>query len=139
MKTRKRETGTAEGLPPPPAPTARDANPWSISSQEPRRAAARQFGQSPVPGSLGGEESRSPATLPSARTTRKPSREHVVAGSRPRRAPLFALVVPASMAAIALFGAVRALESGNYLEAVGPLLLVAFVVFVVFRVMRRRS
>jgi large-conductance mechanosensitive channel len=34
---------------------------------------------------------------------------------------------------------VRALESGNYLEAVGPLLLVAFVVFVVFRVMRRRS
>jgi len=63
----------------------------------------------------------------------------MVAGSRPRRAPLFALVVPASMAAIALFGAVRALESGSYLEAVGPLLLVAFVVFVVFRVMRRRS
>ena len=30
MKTRSRDPDTTHGLPPPPAPTARDANPWTL-------------------------------------------------------------------------------------------------------------
>lgn len=138
MKTRRRSTGTSPGLPPPPAPTARDANPWSISSQEPRHAAARETGLSPFSKRSGDEKSGRSVSLPSTVATPKRSREHLVPGSRPRRLPLFALVVPATIALAALLGAVRALESGDYRAAVGPLIAVGFAAFVLLRVLRRR-
>jgi len=138
MKTRRPNTGTTPGLPAPPAPTARDANPWSISSQEPRQAAPRERGQSPVPGSLGGQKSVSPASWPRTGAEPKRSREYTVGGPRPRRLPLFALLVPATIVLVALLGAVRALESGDYRAAVGPLLAVGFAAFMLVRVMRRR-
>jgi hypothetical protein len=40
MKTRERETSVTTGLPPPPAPTARDANPWTLSTPVARATAA---------------------------------------------------------------------------------------------------
>jgi hypothetical protein len=51
---------------------------------------------------------------------------------------LFALLVPATIVLVALLGAVRALESGDYRAAVGPLLAVGFAAFMLVRVMRRR-
>lgn len=33
MKTRPADDQRNQGLPPPPAPTSRDANPWSLSTQ----------------------------------------------------------------------------------------------------------
>jgi hypothetical protein len=37
MKTRSNEPEATPGLPPPPAPPAHDANPWPMSSSEPRQ------------------------------------------------------------------------------------------------------
>jgi hypothetical protein len=64
MKSRSPDEQAAHGLPPPPAPTARDANPWQISSPpdgvkaEPRRR--RALGRAPTPGSLEPRHGRRP-------------------------------------------------------------------------------
>jgi flagellar motor component MotA len=43
------------------------------------------------------------------------------------------------IAVAAITGAVRALQSGDYRAAVGPLIATAFAAFVLMRLMRRRS
>lgn len=137
MKTRRRDTASAGGLPPPPAPTAHDANPWTISSEETRRPAAPGSGPPGYGGSPGLGTSRSSSPISSTKPTSPPILPRK--GRASRRRPLFPLVIPAAVALAAILGAVRALESGDYRAAVGPLLATAIAAFVLMRMMRRRS
>jgi hypothetical protein len=119
MKTRRRDTGTTTGLPPPPAPPSRDANPWTIPGPDAPRAPARPAGATASP---------SPKRFPGGPSARP----------GPRRMPVFALLVLGVIAFVALGGAVHEIGSGNYADAVGPLLAVAFAAFVVWKQARGR-
>jgi len=139
MKTRWRETASTDGLPPPPAPTARDANPWTISSEAERQPSAPASGfpwRDRGPG-LATPHSSSPSSPAQPASPRVATKTR--SGSRPHRRPLFSLVVPAAIALAAILGAVRALVSGDYRAAVGPLIATAFAAFLLMRMMRRRS
>jgi hypothetical protein len=125
MKTRSRDTTTTTpGLPPPPAPTSRDANPWSMGEvHAPDRAgippAAKAQPQAPE------RPRRFPAKPPD---TRKPR----------RRGAALPLVVLSFIAMIAIGLVADALESGNLAEAIGPVIAVVFVAFMIVRQLRRR-
>jgi hypothetical protein len=139
MKIRRRDTGMAEGLPPPPAPTARDANPWTISSHEARHPADPVTRPQAGAGDRGAATSRWSPRATSARPASTRGMERIAAGSRPRRPSLIALLVPLAIAFAAVLGFVRAFESGDYRAAIGPLMAAAFAAFVLTRLMRRRS
>ncbi len=139
MKTRSRDTGSVSGLPPPPAPTARDANPWTFSSEKTRPSAAPETGFQWRGRRPGVATSSSSAPISPAKPTSPRIAARKATGMGPRRRPLFSLVIPAAIALAAILGAVRALESGDYRAAVGPLIATAFVAFVLIRLMRRRS
>jgi hypothetical protein len=110
MKTRQRETGTTAGLPPPPAPPSRDANPWAMSGPGVQREPGRQrrFPVEPV----------SPVQL--------------------RKRPVVPTLIFAVIAVLAIAGAVGALERRGFEAAVGPILLVALVLSVFLRRRRRQ-
>jgi hypothetical protein len=55
-----------------------------------------------------------------------------------RRMPVFALLVLGVIALVALAGAAHEIEAGNYADAVGPLLAVAFAAFVFWKQARGR-
>lgn len=120
MKTRSRDATTTPGLPPPPAPTSRDANPWSMGeTHAPERSGIPGSAKAPV----------RPHRFP----TRSP--ETIEPRRRPAAVPLVILAFIA-MTAIGLVA--DALESGKLAEAIGPILAVVFVAFMIFRQLRGR-
>jgi hypothetical protein len=118
MKTRNRDANTTPGLPPPPAPTSRDANPWSMAEA---RAPDRK--------------GQPPAAAKPGRPTRFPTKPP---GSvEPRRRPVVPLVILAFVAATALGLVADALRSGSFEEAIGPVVTVVFVAFMIWRAVTR--
>lgn len=120
MKTRSRDATTTPGLPPPPAPTSRDANPWSMGERHaPDRTGIPPSAQAP------------------ARPRRFPTKPPGT--SAPRRRPAAVpLVILAFIAMTAIGLVAEALESGNMEKAIGPLVAVVFVAFMIVRQLRGR-
>ncbi len=118
MKTRNRDTNITPGLPPPPAPTSRDANPWSM-------------GETQVPDRKG--------QPPAAATPRRPNRFPTKPPSsvEPRRRPVVPLVILAFIAMTAIGLVADALKSGSLEEAIGPIVTVLFVAFMIWRAVTR--
>jgi hypothetical protein len=119
MKTRSRDPDPLHGLPPPPAPTARDANPWTIGGGEKPRGGT---GAAVPP-----ETSRSP---------RFPVRQ--VEHPKPRKPPVVPVMILAVVALVPLGGALRAIGAGAPAEAVGPLIALGFMAFIALRMLRSR-
>jgi hypothetical protein len=118
MKTRNRDANTTPGLPPPPAPTSRDANPWSMGgTQVPDRKAPPPAAATP------GRPTRFPTGPPSS--------------VEPRRRPVVPLVILAFVAATALGLVADALKSGRLEDAIGPVVTVVFVAFMIWRAVTR--
>ena len=120
MKTRPPDAAGKPALPPPPAPTSRDANPWSMSSGA--IAPAR--------------------TRPHPRAPERPQGATGAAGTGPRHAsrtrwmPLAVLLFIAGLGVqMVLVG----LERGEWEAAIGALVMLAMVALMVVRVFRRRS
>jgi hypothetical protein len=122
MKTRSRDTTTTPGLPPPPAPTARDANPWSMGEAHDRER--------------GGIPPRAQAQAPT-RPGRFPIKPPDTTKPR-RRGAAVPLVILAFIAMTAIGLVADALESGKLEEAIGPIIAVVFVAFMIVRQLRRR-
>lgn len=120
MKTRNRDSNTTPGLPPPPAPTSRDANPWSM-------------GETHAPDRTGIPAS---AKTP-ARTHRFPIKSPETI--EPRRRPAFVPLAILAFIAMTAIGLVAdALESGSIEAAIGPIVAVVFVAFMIWRQLRGR-
>jgi hypothetical protein len=111
MKTRTSDQQPGHGLPPPPAPTARDANPWPMSSTP--------TGMPPPP--------RHPRA-----SGRRPSPPVSAGGAaRPRRAlPWIPLVVLFFILGTGVQMAIRALSEGDVETAAGALVILAVVALV---------
>ena len=118
MKTRNRDANTTPGLPPPPAPTSRDANPWPM-------------GETQVPDRKG-----QPSAAP---TPRRPNRFPTQPPSsvEPRRRPVVPLVILAFIAMTAIGLVADALKSGSLEDAIGPIVTVLFVAFMIWRAVTR--
>jgi hypothetical protein len=124
MKTRSRDTTTTPGLPPPPAPTSRDANPWSMGEAHDR--------------DRGGIPPRAQAQAQApARPRRFPIKPPDTTKPR-RRGAAVPLVILAFIAMTAIGLVADALESGKLEEAIGPIIAVVFVAFMIVRQLRRR-
>lgn len=120
MKTRPPDAAARPGLPPPPAPTARDANPWSMSP----------------------EAVVTPRTRPHPRAPDRPRGAVEATGKDPRRAPRTRLVPLAVLLFVAGLGVqmvLVALERGEWEGAIGALVMLAMVALMVVRALRRRS
>jgi hypothetical protein len=146
----RKPRSTGSPLPPPPAPTARDANPWPMPEQYGDKLSSRKPVAPPATGipKLGGPKSRLPQPPttpqgverlkpPSAAPTSPPpplspappqplDRQSQGLSDRVRLLPWF-------LVAIVAFGAIsaaqRAWRSGDYTEAIGPLLVLAIFAF----------
>ncbi len=114
MKTRPNEPPAKSGLPPPPAPTARDANPWAMSS------------------SAGG-----PPTSPPLRRRAQPDPSRSVPSHRRplQAAPLLVLVFMASMG---LRLAVQSWRDQDYAGMFAALAILSMVAFMFWRRSRPR-
>lgn len=127
MKTRSRDRDTTHGLPPPLAPTARDANPWTLGGGEKPRAA--------VP-------PRVPPAVPPGVPPGKPHRPRFPARQvehpKPRKSPVVPMMIFAVVTLVPLGAALRALGAGSVEEAIGPLIAVGFIVFMAYRALRSR-
>lgn len=122
MKTPERDAAKHPPLPPPPAPTARDANPWTVSSQ------AKSPG-TPQPGVRPDWlRPKAPKVPPEARRADR--------AVRPQSA--VPLVVLLFVLGAALAAAAQALAKGDLPGAVGPLAVAAFAVVIMLRRARRR-
>lgn len=127
MKTRNQDRDTTHGLPPPLAPTARDANPWTYGGGgKPRATVAPGVPNGAPPGVPSGQPHR----------PRFPARQ--VEHPKPRQPPVVPLLILAVVALVPLGAALRALAAGTTEEAIGPLIAVGFVVFMAWRMLRRR-
>ena len=124
MKTRSRDTTTTPGLPPPLAPTSRDANPWSL-------------GETPSPHRTGIPPSAQAQAQTPARPPRFPIKPPDTIKPR-RRGVALPLVILSVIAMIAIGLVADALESGRLEEAIGPIVAVAFVAFMIVRQLRGR-
>lgn len=127
MKTRLRDASHSQGLPPPPAPPARDANPWTISAGESPRAAPGAGAPSGTPRGDGTGAAHRP---------RFPARQ--VPHPKPRKPPFVPLLIFAVVALVPFAAALRALGAGDVQEAIGPLIAVGFIAFMAWRSLRRR-
>jgi hypothetical protein len=120
MKSRtSATTGTTE-LPPPPAPTSRDANPWPISTVPKGVPAERPERAAPHP--------RRPR-----RDARGPAEPR---GERDRWLPATIMFF---VAGAGLKLAIEALESGDLESAVGAFVFVAMAAFFLWRRMKRKA
>ncbi len=139
MKTPTRDTSQHTALPPAPAPTAPDANPWTISSQSrapgSKGEAARPAWLRPAVSGRNQEavapdwlRPKSPKVPPEAR---RPDR-----GSGP--ASVLPIVVTLFVFAAAFAGVAEALARGDVVGAIGPMLVGAFAVLIALRRARRR-
>jgi hypothetical protein len=127
MKTRSQDRDTTHGLPPPPAPTARDANPWTYGGGgQPRAAVPPGVPTSAPPGVPPGKQHR----------PRFPARQ--VEHPKPRQPPVVPLLILAVLALVPLGAALRALAAGAVDEAIGPLIAVGFIAFMAWRRLRSR-
>lgn len=114
MKTRRSDEQVRHGLPPPPAPTASDANPWQMSvpaggtKQAPRHP--------PVPG-------WPPAPRTPGQRTRRRSRSR----------PWIPLLIMFAMVGTGVQTAIRALWEGEVEMAIGALVIFAVVAVVALR------
>jgi hypothetical protein len=120
MKTRSRGEDDTHGLPPPPAPTAHDANPWEMSASP---KASPKF-----------PDLRPPVRKRGAR----PDLSRVTPGQR-RRIRWLPLLILFFVAGTGVQLAIRALWAGDVAAAIGALVVVAFVAFVVLRRFQKRS
>lgn len=121
--TRREPPEELPDLPPPPAPTSRDANPWAVASPEPRPGPARPRRRTRLtPG---------PNPHPVPRTAERTARE----SRRKRWIPLAAFV---TFVGIGLYAGFRALATGDAAGAIGPFLIAAFAFVVLGRWLRRR-
>lgn len=120
MKSRTSDSTGTTALPPPPAPTSRDANPWSIST---------------VPTGAPPERPERAATHPRLprRDARGPAEPR---GERNRWMPATILFF---VAGAGLKLAIEALESGDLDSAVGAFVFVAMAAFVLWRRMKRKA
>jgi hypothetical protein len=124
MKTRSRDATTTPGLPPPPAPTSRDANPWSIGEvHAPPRTGIPPSAKAPA--DAPGRPSRFPTKPPGSIRPR-------------RRVAAVPLVILGFIAMTAIGLVADALESGDLQGAIGPIFAVVFVAFMIFRLLRSR-
>lgn len=114
MKTRNRDANSTPGLPPPPAPTSRDANPWSM-------------GEARVPERKG----QPPAAATPRRPTRFPTKPP--SSVEPRRRRGVPLVILAFIAATAIGLVADALKSDSFEDAIGPIVTIVFVAFMIWR------
>ncbi len=119
MKTRSPGSEPSHSLPPPPAPPAADANPWSLSPPSPDTRTVSSRPQAP---------GRPP--LP------RPSPEQVA--RRPRRSPWAPLIILLVIGAIGLQVVIRAIWAGDIEAAVVALAIVAMVAFIAVRRLRRK-
>jgi hypothetical protein len=127
MKTRDRDQTPGHGLPPPPAPTARDANPWTMPDT----------GNSGTGGPAGARPGTLPASEPGApRHPRFPVRQ--VPYPKPRKPPVVPVLILAVAAIVALGAAFRALAAGAVEDAIGPMIVFLFVAFIAVRMLRGR-
>jgi hypothetical protein len=118
MKTRMSDQQPGHGLPPPPAPTARDANPWPMSS---------------TPTGMPPRHPRAPVRRPSSPVS-------AAGAARPRRAlPWIPLVVLFFILGTGVQMAIRALSEGDVETAAGALVILAVVALVALgRLVKRR-
>ena len=107
------------GLPPPPAPPARDANPWRM----PQGDRGRQSESRQAPAPAGSPARRLPRPVPADRRRNR------------RWAPLLILFF---VAGTAVQLAVRALRDGDVEAAVVALVMLTMVAIVVVRRLRKR-
>jgi len=114
MKTRSSDEQIRHGLPPPPAPTASDANPWQMSSPP---AGSKPESRHP----------RAPGWPPAPRTP------EARAARRARRLPWIPLLILFSIAATGVQMAIRALWDGDVETAIGALVIFAVVAIVAVR------
>ena len=115
MKTRPSRTAQSRsGLPPPPAPTARDANPWKLSS--PPEAAPHEP-----------RHPRAPGWPPAPRPARDPT------SHRSGRLPWIPFLILFFIGASGVQLAIRAIEAGEVESAVGALVIVGMVAFMAVR------
>lgn len=122
MKTRTTDQQPGHGLPPPPAPTARDANPWPMSSSP--------TGMPPPP--------RHPRAAGRRAQPRSPLGDPA---SRKRALPWIPLLVLFFILGTGVQMAIRALSEGDVETAAGALVILAVVAVVALSrlVKRRRS
>lgn len=121
MKNRSSDGQPGHGLPPPPAPTSRGANPWSIS-----------------PGAGGPQhEARHPRA---SGWPRKPGSPKPGLAGRKRRTPWMPLLVLFAILGTGVQMAIRALVEGDVETAIGALVIFAVVAVVaVRRILERKS
>jgi len=125
MKTKQRESSENPGLPPPPAPTSRNANPWSISAQTGRSQA-------------GPAAPRPLARHPKA--SHAPRAPHVPGMPRKADGPIqwIPVVILLFVMGAALATAVQLLSAGDVAGALGPLFAAGFAAMMALRWVRKR-
>jgi hypothetical protein len=119
------------GLPPPPAPPKRAANPWSFSETA-RKQEQRQ--DSIGPGLLA--ELMKKAPTDDAHTEVQEPPQAAAARARPGLMPF---VVVAAVFIIVLRIFFQARGGGDWIRFIGPLLLIAFIVHGWWRIRQRRD
>jgi hypothetical protein len=118
MKIRSSDQQPGQGLPPAPAPTARDANPWQMS--------AGAGGKQHEP-----RHPRAPGWPPRPRTPQQ------VAASRKQGMPWIPLLILFFIAGTVMQFAVQALRHGDFEAAVAAILMLLLVAFVALRRIRK--
>jgi len=120
MKTRSSDPQLGHGLPPPPAPPARDANPWQMSS------GARGARYEP-------RHPRAPGWPP------QPDAARPDPVGRSPRTPWIPVLVLFAILGSGVQLAIRALGSGEVEKAIGALLIFAVVAVVGLRRLLKRK
>lgn len=119
MKTRPPDAAGKPALPPPPAPTSRDANPWPMSSGSAAPSRVRRHPRMPdVPRGTPAPAGADPR--------------------RPRRTRWMPLAVLLFIAGLGVQMVLVALERGEWQGAIGALVMLAMVALMVVRLVRRR-
>jgi len=109
-------------MPPPPAPTSRDANPWPMPAQHPD---SQQRGKSRGP-RLG----KSPFRVRPEQQAQPEKRE------RTRLAPVFIVF---AVLGLTLKGVIEAAQGGDLAAVIGPLIIIGLILFGTLYNARRRK
>ena len=121
MKPRSSDEPVRHPLPPPPAPTASDANPWPVSAPT---GGARHGPRHP----------RAPGWPPAPRTPGQRIQR------RPRSLPWIPLLVLFAIAGAGVQAAIRALAEGDVETAIGALVMLAVLaVFALRRILKNKE
>lgn len=121
MKTRSSDEQVRQGLPPPPAPTASDANPWQMS---PPSGGSKHEARHP----------RAPGGPPAPRTPGQRTRR------RSSSLPWLPLLILFAIVGTGMQTAIRALWEGEVEKAIGALVIFAVLAVVALRrILKRRS